>query len=292
MVVGALAAAALQVAAPSAHASDPTARAEAGREFRRGEAAFKAGAYADAADAFEHAYAIAPNTDTLFNAAQARERAGQLARAARLYVRVLADTQTAPKNRQDASQRMNELSTRLARLVVVAQAAQSIQIDGEAAAADETYADPGEHVVVVTFASGTVTRKVSAAAGVRTQVVIEPPAAATAPLAPPPPAAEVHEKPLSPVWFFAAAGVTVGLGAATTVSGLDANSARTKFDMAPSQAGLDAGYGKVTRTNVLLVSTLVAGVATAAIGVFAVRWRKSSAAATATNVLRLGGSFE
>ncbi len=277
-------------------AADPNSRAEAGKEFRRGEAAFKSGAYADAADAFERAYAIAPNPAALFNAAEARAKAGQLARAARLYVRVLADKGTAPRDRRDATQRMTELSAKLARIAVVATGGESVTIDGEAAAPDDTYADPGDHVVGAVFPSGPVTRKINAPAGVRTpggdRAGHRGGAGPTAPVSLLRPWSSSPRRSRSrPRGSSVGAGVSVALGGATVASGLDANAARAAYDKAPSKAGLEAGYGKVTRTNVLLVSAIVAGVTTGALGIFAVRW-KSRNATTAARLLRLEGSFE
>jgi hypothetical protein len=62
------------------------------------------------------------------------------------------------------------------------------------------------------------------------------------------------------------------LAGVTVWSGIDTNKARTNFNAHPTQAGLDAGQGKQTRTNVLLGATAVVGVATAVVGLFATDW--------------------
>ncbi len=83
-----------------------------------------------------------------------------------------------------------------------------------------------------------------------------------------------------PAVVVAGAAVTVALGGFTIWSGLDTLSARDDFRSHPTAAGYDDGVGREHRTNVLLGATAVAGVATAAIGIFGVRWTSSSRVST------------
>src|SRR5579862_584019 len=78
--------------------SQTSARAQAAEQFREGSRAFDGGDFAQAADAFEQAYRLAPHVDSLWNAARARQRAEDLARAATLYAKYLRD---APPDARD-----------------------------------------------------------------------------------------------------------------------------------------------------------------------------------------------
>jgi hypothetical protein len=95
---------------------------------------------------------------------------------------------------------------------------------------------------------------------------------------------------VSPVWFFVGLGVTGVVGAATLVSGLDAVSKHDSFGR--DGCGTDAtgpkpqdcdqrgrdGESAQRRTNVLLGATAVLAVATAAVGIFVVRWKDGTKA--------------
>src|SRR5580658_7681957 len=80
-----------------------TNRAEAGARFEEGTKAFDAGDFRRAAAAFEAAYRLAPNTDVLWNAARAWQRAGEAARAATLYSRYLRDAPPVAPDRGTAT---------------------------------------------------------------------------------------------------------------------------------------------------------------------------------------------
>lgn len=79
-------------------------------------------------------------------------------------------------------------------------------------------------------------------------------------------------KRISSAWFWGGVITTTALGAATTVSGLDTLAKRSDFRANPYNDDLaSSGQAAETRTNVLLVSTLVAAAATSALAYFA--WR-------------------
>lgn len=79
-------------------------------------------------------------------------------------------------------------------------------------------------------------------------------------------------KRISSAWFWGGVVTTAALGAATTVSGLDTLSKKDDFRANPYDDGLaSSGSAAETRTNVLLVSTIVAAAATSALAYFA--WR-------------------
>lgn len=300
----------LLMLAPSVYAQDakpePDAQAkkEAATRFREAEKAFKKHDYATAALAFEQAYEIAPHPAALFNAATAYQKAGNLTRAANLCARFLRDAPANDSRRDKANALISELTPKLGRVAVEASTAKDVQLDGKPPELDVTYVDPGDHFVTGKFGDKGVTREVAVVAGSLARVVLEPPRAEKSSLEEEganedPFASDARKdapaektKPLSPTWFYVGVGATVVLGAATVWSGLDTNKARDDFDSAPTQEGLDDGRSKQTRTNVLLVGTAVAGVATATIGIFFTNWSgKKKAAPTADAQLGIGPGF-
>lgn len=87
-------------------------------------------------------------------------------------------------------------------------------------------------------------------------------------------------KRLSPIFFYGGVGVTVLLAGATTVFALNTSSAHDDFTKAGcARANFDPcarlqadGQSNQTLTNVFFVSTVVAGAATAVVGVFFTNW--------------------
>jgi hypothetical protein len=296
--------------APSVYAQDdkpaPDAQAKkaAAARFREAEKAFKKHDYATAAQAFEEAYETAPHPAALFNAATAHQKAGNLTRAANLCARYLRDAPENDARREKANALISELTPKLGRVEIAASGAKDVQLDGKPPELELTYVDPGDHFVTGKFGDKGVTRELSVVAGSLARVVLEPPRAETSSLEEEganedPFASDATKdvpaektKPLSPTWFYVGVGATVVLGAATVWSGLDTNKARDDFDSEPTQAGLDDGRKKQTRTNVLLAGTAVAGVATATIGIFFTNWgNKKKAAPPADAQLGIGPGF-
>ncbi len=91
---------------------------------------------------------------------------------------------------------------------------------------------------------------------------------------------------ISPGWFFAGLGVTAALGGGAIASGVDTLAKHAAFERGEDVSS--AGQAAQLRTNVLLFSCAGAGVATAAIGIFAVNWRGSPAGPKAGWWLRFG----
>lgn len=118
---------------------------------------------------------------------------------------------------------------------------------------------------------------------------------------PPPAALEPAEasrgaKGLGVGWFWGGVALTGVLAGASVWSGLDTASQHDTFrsDRAAGVAGpdqVDDGRAAQTRTNVLVGATIVAGLATAALGLFAVRWRSRPAPA-ASAFARPGGGAQ
>jgi hypothetical protein len=99
-----------------------------------------------------------------------------------------------------------------------------------------------------------------------------------------------EERGISRGWFYVGLGVTAVLGGVTVISGLDAIAKHDRFKTDGCASG---GTGPVpvdcgdrgaegtraqTRTNVLLGATALLAVTTAAIGIFAVRWKNGAEA--------------
>jgi hypothetical protein len=105
---------------------------------------------------------------------------------------------------------------------------------------------------------------------------------------PTPPNEDVHG--ISRGWFFVGLGLTAVVGGVTVVSGLDAVAKHDRFKTGNCASGgsgelpvdcgemSDAGKRAQTRTNVLLGAKALLAVTTAAIGIFAVRWRDGTQA--------------
>jgi hypothetical protein len=281
-----LAAAAVATGATAnAHAGEgdrpaPTAKEkqEAGRHFRAGVQAFYQHKYEGAAEEFEKANEIVPNHKALFNAADAWEKAGALVKAAVLFQRYLDDAPADAKARDEAQARMAELTSKVGRLEIAGSTASNITLDGDPVERGQRFVTPGEHVVKADVEGIPIEKRVSVEAGSMLRVLLVPPPP------PEPDPVEAHEeeaqdegvkagsKGVSPAVFYVSVGVTTALVGATVWSGLDTQSKRRDFDASLSPDVYDEGVAAQKRTNVLLGLSAAAGVATAAIGVFAVSW--------------------
>jgi len=268
---------AIVMAARPALAQTPEAHAQAAARFNQGVDLFRQHAYAQAADAFEQAYALAPHPFALWNAADAREKAGQEARAANLCARFLREAAPDDANRGEASRRLVSLTPRLSRVILEAPGADEVRLDGVPQGRLELFVDPGDHLVTARFGRVVADRRINVVPGSRTNVVIERPAQSETSTAEGPGEAPANatdtRRPLSRTWFFVGAGATVTLGSVLLWSGVDTHAAATNFHTHPTKAGLDEGLGKEHRTNALVVATVVAGLATAGLSAFAIEWR-------------------
>jgi hypothetical protein len=260
-------------------------QAVAGRKFKEGLRAFAKHDYANAAKLFEEAYAIAPHPDAMMNAADARDRAGDLLLSAQNCQRVLADFPN-DKAAEDARAKLGTLTPKLGRLDVQTKGlATDVTVDGAASHPGEVFVDPGDHVVEAKIWGELVTRRVNVVAGARENVLLEPPPKeAPKAITPAPPR---DEKPLHPAFFFVGLGLTAAAGGVMIWSGVDTNQARDDFDASPTQQGLDDGRSKQLRTNVLIGVTAGLGVATGAIGVFATEWGGDDAPGEPPSTARL-----
>lgn len=269
------------VAQANAAEPNPDRVQAAAAEYDAGRRAYMAGSYEAAAAHFENAWHDAPRPEALRNAIRSRLRAGQAARAATL---ALVAERRYPGDEETASlvkETLQESAPRLGKITLRCTPACAATLDERAVSEGESaevafFSDPGEHEVVVVWSGG---RRRSAslriAAGDARQLSFD---------APPLPPAEVSNavpapKPLPPIVFLVGAGLTVAAGVATTVSYVAAKNdpgedavRRECVGLGESCPTYQRGLDGELRTNLLLGSTAVLGVATAVIGVFFTRW--------------------
>jgi type II secretory pathway pseudopilin PulG len=283
----------------------------AAEEYDRGRRAFLADDYEGAAVHFENAYRDAPRAETLRLAIRARRRAKQLARAAMLAAVAQQQYPDDASTAQLAKETLAEAGPQLHEYVIDCDADCAVAADGRVVSQSDArkhriFLEPGSHELGVSFKTGDVSKHVDAAKGGKEALAFEapppaqPPAVApVAPVAPPhvtaPPASH---KPFGPLVFIVAAGVTVGVGAATVVSGIDTKNNPGTDAVRAACAGKDAscpeyqdGKSKETRTNVLLGVTLGAAVITGVIGVFFTQWSSSPVTVGAGPLPGGGGSL-
>lgn len=259
---------------------------EAAKKFREGENAFIKHDYLRAAVSFEDAYDIAPHPDVLFNAIDAHDKGGNLARAATLCARLVREFPTA-ENRSDASERLAKFTPKLGRVDISAKGKMTeVLIDGRPAeVGGESYVDPGDHVVTGRVDERFVEKPINVVAGARVTVLLDPPteknSTGTGETPGEPggnndpmkgPTAPADEKPLHPAFFFVGLGLTAASGGVLIWSGVDTLGARDDFDAKPTQTALDDGRSKQLRTNIMIGVTGGLAVVTAAIGIFATEW--------------------
>ena len=264
-------------------------------EYDRGRRAFLADDFDGAAVHFESAFRDAPRAETIRLAIRARRKAKQLARAATLAAVAQQKYPGDPPTAQLAKETLDEAGPALQEYLVDCNADCAIAADGRVVSQSDAqkhriYLEPGPHELGVSFKLGGVAKHIDAKKGGRETLAFEAPpppkvepvvVPITAPVGreKPPPAST---KPLPPIVFFIAAGVTVAVGAATVVSGIDAKNNPGVDAVRRDCAGKDEscrtyqdGRSAQTRTNVLLGVTIGAAVITGVVGVFFTQWSSS-----------------
>ncbi len=265
-------------------ASEESSRAQAAQQFNEGSRAFDRGDFEHAADAFELAYRLAPHVDSLWNAARARQLAGDLPHAATLYARYLREAPADARDRNVATAQLGSLTTRLGRIEVHGRAIERLTVDEQPSEERIVYVSPGAHVVAATVAGTLLQQTPKLAAGAVVSLVFEAPTA----VIPPEPreaprldhlteqARPPQTSPPSGVspWLVGAGGVLTGVAVAATIaSGLSTLSALDTFNARPTASSLAAGQSMQARTNVLLGVSVGLGVMTTATAIWLVDWR-------------------
>jgi hypothetical protein len=305
-------------AGTAAHAQDagsepsPAQVRVAAEAFDKGREAYKAEEYVEAAEQFEKADSNAPAPAALELAIRARDKAGELDRAATLMALGLKrypDDANLLKISGDLSKRA---SATLFELTASCDSPCELTVGGKIVhGAPDTervlYIQPGKVTVRAGWADNrSDSKQVEAVAGDKGQADFVAPTSHAAESMAKEPVEPVEREPApvvdpdrdagnkkgwSPVVFYVGAGLTAVLGGVTIWSGIDTinNPGKDKVaqacDPAARQPNCDDLYNQgrshQTRTNVLIGATSVVGVATVLIGVLATDWSGGKSAPAA-----------
>ena len=268
-------------------AGDVSAAAAA---FQEGQRLQLAREHARAAEFFEIADQASPSPAALRSAIRSHQAAGHATRAATLALRARDRDAADPQSVQLAAAVLAEAGPRLTRVHVTCSPACAVTVDrlavGGAAQESHTFfVEPGARTLETRWANrGTRSRSLECAAGQSVELSLdapppEAPAVTPAPTPvlvvappPPPPVARPAGRPLPPVVFWVGLAATAVSGGVLVWSGLDTLSARDAYVQRPSEAGYLDGAGRETRTDVLIATTAVLGVATAVVGALFTEW--------------------
>jgi hypothetical protein len=303
-IVCIVAATVLSFGASPALGQQPSAstRSKAAEHYDRGVEHFERAEYAAAVREFLAADELVPSADALNSAIAAARRSNDHLLVLRASQRAIARESVDPKLAAGAREALAEASRHLARIEASCEPAPcALELDGEPIPPGTNYALPGTHTIVAKAEGRQASEeRLAMAAGASYRVALTlkavgdaasptpAPAVApaeTKPTAPPTPdkhspapsEQEHKERPLPPVVFYAGAGVT-GVLLILTWSGFDTLSARDDLPERPTRDQIDDVEGRITRTDVLLVSTLLAGAATGYAGIALVNWNGKSGA--------------
>lgn len=269
---------------------------EAAVAFDAGVKAFERAEFGSAARQFLRADELVPNTDALYNALAAAQQAKDDALLATAAERAVSREASAAELSRHAQKTLADVRRRVARLVLSCEPTPcELAIDGEHAARGANYALPGARLVTARGADGSLAeRKVEAVAAREEVIALEVESRPSEQVA----STRAHEprpepmkdaslgqsrerkdraRPLSPAFFYAGAGVTLALAAATTWSGIDTLNA--KDSLPGTQSDNDAVMSRAHRTDALLLGTVLAGAATATIGLVWTDWDGSGSKA-------------
>ncbi len=144
---------------------------EARQSFAKGMKDVEKGNLADARDRFEHAYALVPSADILWNLALTEKKLGR-ARDALVHLRAYAADPIAKPERVTAARAMEpELLAKVGRIVTIAKVGTVVTLDGAMMAAGDTaFVDAGAHSVEFRTSDSSKSVVVNAEAGVLTEV--------------------------------------------------------------------------------------------------------------------------
>jgi hypothetical protein len=276
----------------------------AAEAFDRGREAYKVDDFVEAAEQFESADANAPSAAALELAIRARDKAGQLDRAATLAALALARHSDDPNIQKIAPPIIERAKAELFQLDLKCDQACEVTVSGKIApgrrSTDRTlYLAPGHYNVRAGWSEDRSASK--SVDGNRGEVgslefsappLAPPPAPVVAPVTPPPvekqPDESTETKPgkLPPTVFWIGVGVTGVLAGTTLWSGIDTqnnpgpdrvrDACKTVDSSGNHSTECDSlynqGVDKQQRTNVLLGVSAGVGVATAVIGAFFTDW--------------------
>jgi len=273
----------------------------AAEAFDHGREAYKAEDYVEAAEQFEKADSNAPSPAAIELAIRARDKAGELARAATLLALALKrypDDQNLPKLSPDLFKRAG---TTLFELTATCDTPCELTVGGKLVhGAPDTqrvlYTAPGALTVRAGWSDNrSDSKQIQGDAGSRGEVTFVAPTTAAAksmaeepadptpvPATPPPGQQDEgarNSSGWSPTVFFVGAGLTAVLGGVTVWSGIDTvnnpGAERVKEECGNQGEGCalyQEGVSKQRRTNILVGVTAGVGVGTLLIGLLATDW--------------------
>ncbi|MEI9940555.1 MAG: hypothetical protein WDO69_25350 [Pseudomonadota bacterium] len=279
-------------------ASEPTPAQvrTAAEAFDRGREAYKTEDYVEAAEQFESADANAPSAAALELAIRARDKAGQLDRAATLAALALVRHPDDPNIQKVAPPIVERAKAELFELDLKCDEACDVTVAGKIApgrrATDRTvFLISGTYAVRAGWPGDrSLSKSVEAVKGEAGTLEFRAPEVVVAPPPVVPPVvtkvkpAEEDQQPksgkLPPTVFWVGVGVTAALGGVTVWSGIDTknNPGADRVRQACSAGAPDCdslyhqGLDKQHRTNLLLGVSAGLGVATAVVGAFFTDW--------------------
>jgi hypothetical protein len=281
--------------------ADPEAKTKAQVLLKDGAQSYRQGAFADALEKFNQAYAVFPSPKLLYNIGQANRELGRSVEAVEAFDKFLSlSTDASPELMSDARRSLNELTPTLGKLRIdCAITGAEIMVDskkvGQTPLNDYIWVSAGSHQVTATHPSSIpVVQSVEVAAGTVQTLSIRPrsltkvAAVSQMPNSPSSQALDFRAAPapsqagedngwwLGRKWTWVAAGSTVVFVGVAAIAG---SSMQSKYDDLKKTCGTAAGanWTGCSSSDVSSLNTRknLANVA----------WGLSAAAAVATGVL-------
>ncbi|HEY2406659.1 MAG TPA: hypothetical protein VGI10_11685 [Polyangiaceae bacterium] len=267
--------------------------------FDRGREAYKAEEYGEAAEQFESADSSAPSAQAIELAIRARDKAGELERAATLAALALQRHGDDPNIQKVAPGVIARAKSELYELKVHCDSECDLTVaskivHGEPATDRTLYLAAGSYVVRAGWSGNrSLSKRAQATRGGSGTLDFEAPAEGSEPSEPaaadkppqskdesPTEAKEAPRSGWSPTVFWSGVGLTAVLAGVTTWSGLDTqNNPGADKVRASCSVGADdcktlynQGVRAQQRTNVLIGATAAVGVATVLVGALATDW--------------------
>lgn len=281
-------------------------RQAAAEAYDRGTAAYLARDYAKAAQWFETANRMAAAAAALIQAIRSHMHANNEMRAATLAIQLNDLYPNEQAAVQYANEVLGEQEKKFLRIDVSCNQCK-VDLDGALQEYLSFFAEPNvTHTLVAHFDAGDVEEEVYGEAGEARRITFEAPSGSEGDGAVPIGTTRSgrtpidipddrddfvdDEKPLSPIFTYIGAGLTVGLGVGTIIAAADMYAGKDEFektaeqrDAAENQAARDSLNEKVNKlydegqtkeliTTILLVSTATFAVGTGVIALFFTQW--------------------
>jgi hypothetical protein len=253
------------LAQAESHPTSPETKVQAQALLKEGAELYRQGAFADAVEKFDQAYAVFPSPKLLFNIGQASRELGRPVESVEAFDRFLVQAPDSPPELiAEAKQSVAELSRKIGKLLIDCTiSGAEITVDGrkvgQTPLADLIRVAPGRHQVTATHAGAVpAIENVTVAAGtvetlvLRPRALIEVPAPTPAELALPVPSPSLDlqaprasaEAAIDQGWWLGRKWTWVAAGSAVVFTGVAAVagwSMQSKFDDLKQTCGKGAG---------------------------------------------------